>query len=157
MMKTYLSIIFLVLIFGVTGIVYQQFQINKLSEQLSQEENCNLALTLLLLAENTQESDSPQVDEIWFELGNQLAQRIEENNFWFFPDVTMKEVGLSNIVKGASSEQISVQNYYSSHNFFSGGLGIWFGMVKMWNTSWKAKDGTTAIIVSDVVNNNCKN
>ena len=80
-----------------------------------------------------------------------------ENKFWFFPDVTMKEVGLGNLVKDASSDRISFQNYYSSHNFFSNGSGIWFGMVKMWDTSWKAKDGKTAIVVSDIVNNNCNN
>jgi|TARA_B100002003_G_C13932269_1_gene452844 hypothetical protein len=157
MTKISLVIIFLVLILGVGGVGYQQLQITRLSERLNQEENCNFALTLLSRANNTEESDSPQVDQHWIELGNQLSKRINENNFWFFPDVTMKEVGLGDVVKDASSDQISFQNYYSSHNFFSDGMGIWFGMIKMWDTSWRAKDGTTAIVVSDVVNNNCKN
>ncbi len=157
MRKTSLVIIFLVLVLGVSGIGYQQLQITRLSEKLNQEENCSFALTLFSRAKNTEESDSPQVDQDWVELGTQLSKRINENNFWFFPDVTMQEVGLGNLLKDASSDRISFQNYYSSHNFFSNGSGIWFGMVKMWDTSWKAKDGKTAIVVSDIVNNNCNN
>ena len=156
MTKTSLVIIFLVLVLGVSGVGYQQLQITRLSEKLNQEENCSFALTLFSRAKNIEESDSPQVDQDWVELGTQLSKRINENNFWFFPDVTMKEVGLGDLVQDAYSDQISFQNYYSSHNFFSNGLGIWFGMVKMWDTSWKAKGGATAIVVSDVVNNNCK-
>ena len=157
MTKTSLVIIFLVLVLGVSGVGYQQLQITRLSEKLNQEENCSFALILLTRAKNTEESDSPQVDQDWVELGTQLSKRINENDFWFFPDVTMKEVLLGNLIKDASNYRISFQNYYSSHNFFSNGSGIWFGMVKMWDTSWKAKDGKTAIVASDIVNNNCNN
>ncbi len=157
MTKTSLVIIFLVLVLGVSGVGYQQLQITRLSEKLNQEENCSFALILLTRAKNTEESDSPQVDQDWVELGTQLSKRINENDFWFFPDVTMKEAGLGNLIKDASNDRISFQNYYSSHNFFSNGSGIWFGMVKMWDTSWKAKDGKTAIVASDIVNNNCNN
>ena len=79
MTKTSLVIIFLVLVLGVSGVGYQQLQITRLSEKLNQEENCSFALTLFSRAKNTEESDSPQVDQDWVELGTQLSKRINEN------------------------------------------------------------------------------
>ena len=152
MNKAWIFLIGVIAVIGIAVIVYQQFQIRI----LNQEGNCNLALTLVSLARTTDFFDSPQVDEVWIEHGNQLSKRINENRFWLFPDVTMEEVGLATIVKDTPTVDISIEDYYSSHNFFSNGIGFWSDMVNMWDTSWKAKEGTKAIIVRDVIENNCK-
>lgn len=146
MSKIWISLISLIIIIVIGGIVYQQLQIMK----LNQEKNCNLALTLVTLAKTTD-----LVDEVWVERGNQLSKRIDKNSFWFYPDVTMKEVGLVESVEDPPATGISIQDYYSSHNFFANGIGFWSGMIKMWDTSWKTANGTISISVQDVIGNNC--
>ena len=155
MTKTSLFIIFFLLLIGIGGIGYQQLQITRLSERLNQEENCNFALTMVSLARTTKDSDSSQSNDIWISQGQQLSKRIYEKDFWFFPDVTMEEIGLKELLD-SSSDNISFQDYFSTNNLFSDGLGVWVGMIKMWDTSWKAKDGTKAIVVKNVIEKNCK-
>ena len=146
MSKIWILLISLIIIIGIGGIVYQQLQIMK----LNQEKNCNLALTLVILAKTTD-----LVDEVWVERGNQLSKRIDKNSFWFYPDVTMEEVGLVESVEDPPAEGISIQDYYRSHNFFANGIGFWSGMIDMWDTSWKTANGTKSISVQDVIGNNC--
>lgn len=147
MTKVWISLIGVIAVIGIAGLGYQQLQI----KTLNQEGNCNLALALVSLARTTD-----LFDEVWIEHGNQLSKRINENNFWLFPNVTMEEVGLATIVKDTPTVDISIQDYYNSYNFFSSGIGFWSDMVNMWDTSWKAKDGTIAIVVRDIIKNNCK-
>tara|TARA_B100000029_G_scaffold514978_1_gene619901 strand:- start:2019 stop:2486 length:468 start_codon:yes stop_codon:yes gene_type:complete len=155
MTKTSLFIIFFLLLIGIGGVGYQQLQITRLSERLNQEENCNFALTMVSLARITKDFDSSQSNDIWISQGQKLSKRIYEKDFWFFPDVTMEEIGLKELLNN-SSDNLSFEDFFSTNNLFSDGLGIWFGMINMWDTSWKAKDGTKAISPTDVIDQNCK-
>jgi hypothetical protein len=67
----------------------------------------------------------------------------------------MEEVGLVESVEDPPTEGISIQDYYSSHNFFANGIGFWSGMINMWDTSWKTANGTKSISTQDVIRNNC--